>query len=339
MSNLHRLITPVIIGLTTFFFASATANPADSLVIRFANRTRMVIYAPDKAGIQALSKYDLNKIVREMSMELDSLPTGETAISREGGQYLKDTVLVVRKKRNGVTITINGSGDTTRIDSTQHRRDYTRSSVRRGVNSWKRSIDFQIGLNAWVKPSAPDLCPNCFLAGIDLRPLGSRYFAVAFSQRPTLINGKRVKLSLYYAAEASWNNFMFEEDILLQKGPTTVLFGAAQEPLKKSKLTTFALQLPVVPRLSFYNASGRKVFHVGLGGFVGYRLDSYTKIKRQNDDKSREHSNFYLNDLRYGLVGHLGIVKTNLFVKYDLNPIFQAGKGPDVRALSFGISF
>lgn len=336
MNATFRLILIIGAVLATTLPSVASVTPADSLVIRFANRTRLVIYAPDKAGIQALSNYDLNKIVREMGMQLDSIPGGQTAISRGGDRYLKDTVLVVTKKKGGIRITITDSGDTTKTDSAQNRRDYTRSSVRRGVNSWKRSIDFQIGLNAWIKPAdgmpvSNDLRP-------DLRPLGSRYFAVAFSQRPTLINGKRTKLSLYYAAEASWNNFMFEEDILVRKGPTAVQFETASESLKKSKLTTFALQLPVVPRLAFYSASGRKVFHIGLGGFIGYRLDSYTKVKRENDDKSREHSNFYLNDLRYGLVGHLGIIKTNLFVKYDLNPVFQAGKGPDVRALSFGIS-
>lgn len=335
MNSILRLITIIVVGLLSIEFTTALANPTDSLVIRFANRTRLVIYAPDKAGIQALSNYDLNKIVREMGMQLDSLPGGQAAISRDGDQYLKDTVLVVTKKKGGVRITIGGSDDTTKTDSTRNRRDYTRSSVRRGVNSWKRSIDFQIGLNAWIKPTDVTSVGN---ASPDLRPLGSRYFAVAFSQRPTLINGKRTKLSLYYAAEASWNNFMFEEDILVRKGPTALQFDTAPESLKKSKLTTFALQLPVVPRLAFYSASGRKVFHIGLGGFLGYRLDSYTKIKRENDDKSREHSNFYLNDFRYGLVGHLGIVKTNLFVKYDLNPVFQAGKGPDVRALSFGIT-
>lgn len=339
MKTIYQLIAAMLLGIPAIRPVNASVNPADSLVIRFANRTRMVIYAPDKAGIQALSNYDLNKIVREMSMELDSVPSGEAAISRDGNRYLKDTVLVVRKKKNGVTITIGGSGDTARTDSAQQHRDYTRSTVRRGVNSWKRSIDFQIGLDTWIKPANQALSGGVVVP--DLLPLGSRYFAVAFSQRPTLIDGRRTKLSLYYAAEASWNNFMFQEDILVQKGPASAQFVPSTEPLKKSKLTTFALQLPVVPRLSFYNASGRKVFHIGLGGFVGYRLDSYTKIKRQNDERSREHSNFYLNDLRYGLVGHLGIVKTNLFVKYDLNPVFQAGKGPDpnVRALSFGISF
>ena len=81
------------------------------------------------------------------------------------------------------------------------------------------------------------------------------------------------------------------------------------------------------------------MFHLGIGGFVGYRLDSYSKIKLQNNERERDHASFYLNNLRYGLVGHLGIVKTNLFVKYDLNPVFQADKGPNVRTLSFGIAF
>ncbi len=337
MKNMRRLLVALGVGLAGIGLAKAASDPADSLVIRFARQTRMVIYAPDKAGIQALSAYDLNKIVREMSMQLDSVPGGKAAITRKGDRYLKDTVLVMTRKKNGVTIVITGSGDTVRSDSARSRRDYTRASVRKGVNSWKRSIDIQLGLNTWLAPA------NAVLAGSkrvpDINPLGSRYFAIAFSQRPTLADGKRTKFSLYYAAEASWNNFMFEEDIRVQKGPATVDFVPSAEPLKKSKLTTFALQLPVVPRLSFYNAAGRKVFHIGLGGFVGYRLDSYTKIKQQNDDKSRQHNSFYLNNLRYGLVGHLGIVKTNLFVKYDLNPIFQAGKGPDVRALSFGISF
>jgi hypothetical protein len=62
MTTIHRLLTTLLVGLTTAGAVSASINPADSLVIRFANRTRMVIYAPDKAGIQALSNYDLNKL-------------------------------------------------------------------------------------------------------------------------------------------------------------------------------------------------------------------------------------------------------------------------------------
>ena len=336
MNDTRRLIATAVLGLITFMAQAAPNGPADSLVIRFANRTRMVIYAPDKAGIQALSNYDLNKIVREMSMKLDSVPGGKTAISQQGDRYLKDTVLVVTKKKNGVTIIINGSADTTRSDSARNRRDYSRSSVKRNVSSWSRSVDFQIGLNTFLTQSTLPAYPSDVYA---LTPLGSRYFAIAFAQRPTIINGKRAKLSLYYAVEGSWNNYMFDNNVVATKGASQVEFVPATEQLKKSKLTTFALQVPVVPRISFYNSAGRKVFHLGVGGFVGYRLDSYTKIKRPNNDKQHDHANFYLNDLRYGLVGHIGVLRTNLFIKYDLNPVFQAGKGPDVRTLSFGITF
>ncbi len=337
MNSFLQIVATALIGLIIVTDGrAALAHPVDSLVIRFANRTRMVIYAPDKAGIQALSNYDLNKIVREMGMKLDSVPGGETAISQNGDRFLKDTVLVVTRKKDGVTIVINSKGDTTRSDSAKSRRDYTQTTSRRSISSWARSVDFQIGLNAFLTQSAQSGYPEDLY---NTRPLGSRYFAIAFAQRPTLINGKRVRLSLYYALEGSWNNYMFENNVIATKGLSQVEFNSATEELKKSKLTTFALQLPVVPRVSFYNASGRKVFHLGLGGFVGYRLDSYSKIKRMNNDRDRNHSNFYLNDLRYGLVGHVGVLKTNLFVKYDLNPVFQVGKGPDLRTLSFGITF
>ncbi|WP_254448712.1 outer membrane beta-barrel protein [Spirosoma rhododendri] len=293
----------------------------------------MVIYAPDKAGIQALSNYDLNKIVREMGMKLDSVPNGQTAISRDGDRFLKDTLLVVTRRKDGVMIVINNT-DTTRSDSARNRRDYKKDVDRKNRNSWARGVDIQLGLNALITRTAvPGYSPA---RPYELRPVGSRYIAIAFRQRPTLINGKRAKLSLQYGVEAAWSNYMFDNNVVASRGSEGVVLAPYSEQLNKTKLTTFALQVPVVPRLSFYSASGRKSFHIGLGGFVGYRLDSYTKIKRQNGDKSREHNSFYLNSLRYGLVGHIGLQRTSLFVKYDLNPLFQVGKGPDVRSISFG---
>ncbi len=329
-------VNAIIALLLCLYGTSSQAKggqPTDSLVIRFANRTRMVIYAPDKAGIQALSNYDLNKIVREMGMKLDSVPNGQTAISRDGDRFLKDTLLVVTRRKDGVMIVINDT-DTTRSDSARNRRDYKQAINKRNRNSWDRGIDVQLGLNTLLTgTTVPGYAPSQY----ELRPFGSRYIAVNFRQRPTIVNGKRAKLSIQYGIEAAWSNYMFDNNVVASRGTDGVVFAPYSERLAKSKLTTFAVQTPIVPRLSFYNASGRKTFHIGLGGFIGYRLDSYTKIKRENGDKSREHNSFYLNSLRYGLVGHIGLQRTSLFVKYDLNPLFQDGKGPDVRSLSFGI--
>jgi hypothetical protein len=346
MKTNHFLALAAALFLTLTLSAQARTTGTDSLVIRFANQTRMVIYAPDRAGILALSAYDLNKIVHDMGLKLDSLPNGQTAVrvdEQTGERYLKDTVLVVTRNRGNVNVVIRKSGG--------YRPDTIGGAIRNARNVIRAVRDtirqqrhrdvmnpffaIQLGINGFATNSST----TTYSGGpYELRPSGSRYFALAIGQRPELAGNSRVKLSLYYALEGVWNNYMFDNSVIARKGPTQVLFSDAGEPLDKSKLTNFSLQVPVVPRITFYSASGRRAFYIGVGGFVGYRLDSYTKTKNLNGDKNREYSNFYQTDLRYGLVGHVGIRKLNLFVKYELNPMFQPGKGPDIRSYSFGIT-
>lgn len=325
----------LFIVLSTYFKGYGATDPADSLVINFANRTRLVIHAPDKKGIQGLVAYDLNKMIREMGLKLDSIPAGQTYIidEKNGQRYLKDTVLVVTKDGNDVNILINGNE--TQKEDTITTYTYTSQKSRTSDSGLKIKTDFHIGLNNWISQNQTMMYQN----GIyDLKPLGSRYFAINFYRNPTLAKGKKVRLSIRYGLEIAWNNYMFEENIRANKGVTAIEFAVVNEPLKKSKLTVATLQLPVVPQLSFYNESGRKTIHIGLGGFLGYRVDSYTKVKFENDDKRRDHANFNLNDFQYGLIANLGLLKTEFFVKYNLNSVFRTNQGPDLRTITFGIS-
>ena len=333
------LIAAVTAFLITITTQAKSVSLVDSLVIRFANRTRIVIYAPDKAGIQALSNYDLNKIVREMGMKLDSVPGGQTAISQDGGQFLKDTVLVVTKKKDGVTIVINGTGDTTQTTSQQERNRQNYERERRQKRDRDRgSFDYglSIGLSNFIQQSANPAYPD---DSYDLRPLGSRYIAFSIGAMPTLIRGRYASLKLYYGVELAWSNFMFQGNNIAEKTATGVAFPDAGRDLQKSKLTVCTIGVPVVPRVTFYNSDGRKTCHIGLGGYVNYRLDSYRKIKEADGSKDRRHSDFDLNNIRYGLMAHLGIRSLDFFAKYDLSPLFQVSKGPDVRTLTFGIGF
>lgn len=339
MNRLLRTLAALISLIISIQTQAKPVSPTDSLVIRFANRTRLVIYAPDKAGIQALSNYDLNKIVREMGMKLDSVPGGQTAISQDGGRFLKDTVLVVTKQKDGVTIVVNGDTDTTKTNSRKKDdtdRSYDRARRRKRHDGSNFDYTVSIGLNTMIQQSAN---PNYPEDNYALRPIGSRYFALSAGAMPTIIRGKYASLKLYYGVELAWNNFMFEGNRIAQKDPAGIAFVDAGRDLQKSKLTVCTIGIPVVPRLTFYNSDGRKICHIGFGGYVNYRLDSYRKIKEANGGKDRQHSDFYLNSVRYGLVAHLGLRSVDFFAKYDLNPLFQTGKGPDVRTLTFGIGF
>lgn len=339
MKNI-RVLFILVVGLIT---ESRAASTADSLIIQFANRTRVVVYAPDKAGIKSLSAYDLNRIIREMSLSLDSLPAGKTAVTineQDGQRYLKDTVIVVTKRNGDVRVVIRGS-DETRTDTTGNGqndsdntdREYQRANRRR-KGDWDFSFDGGgFGLTNFIQKSANPAYPE---DSYDLRPLGSRYVSVALGVMPTISRGKRASLKLYYGLELAWNNFMFDGNNIVEKTPTGVAFPEAGRDLRKSKLTTCTIGIPVVPRVTFYNNQGRKVAHIGVGGYANYRIDSYRKIKEADGSKDRRHSNYDLNTYRYGLMTHLGIGKTDFFVKYDLSPLFKTGRGPDVRAISFG---
>ncbi|QKZ15629.1 hypothetical protein HU175_01990 [Spirosoma sp. KUDC1026] len=321
----------------------AHARPsADSLVIQFANRTRMVIYAPDKNGIKSLSAYDLNKIVRDMGMKLDTLPDGKTAVSlneQEGEKYIKDTVLIVTRRKGDISVVIRDS-EKVDTDSVKHKAEYQKatSNRQRSRKSDRQRVSFEglgIGLTNLVQRSSLPAYPE---DSYKLKPIGSRYIALAFGSMPTIAGGKHVSLKLYYGLEVAWNNFMFEENVIPEKTPAGIVFTPAGRELSKSKLTVCTLGIPIVPRLTFYNDNGRKLGHFGVGVYGNYRLDSYRKIKEEDGGVDRRHSDFGLKDLRYGLIAHIGIRRTGFFVKYDLSPLFEPGQGPDVRAISFGLS-
>lgn len=350
---MRQLLILCFILCSTFGFAGGqpTASSSDSLVLIFGNKTRMVIHSTDKNGIQELAKYDLNRIIRDMGLKLDSTDNGNTLVmvdKNNSVRYLRDTVIVVTKKDGNVTVTIRESnndrvGERQESKRSQDRvgkddEDYTfRPNDYRRKNGWSRWSMFSVnvGLNLFTNaPGSNALADDQY----QLRPIGSRFVSLAIGQRPVLARGRRAALSVYYGLEFAWNNFMFENDNTVRKGPAGVEFVPIGQEVQKSKLTAATIGIPLVPRVSFYNQSGKKVFHIGAGPYVNYRIDSYTKIKYENDEKDRFRSNYYLNDLRYGLMTHLGIGKTNFFVRYDLNPLFEEDRGPDLRALSFGIT-
>ena len=168
-----------------------------------------------------------------------------------------------------------------------------------------------------------------------LRPLGSRFVAVGYQARLRLAEGHRAGLALRTGFDVSWYNFMFDENRLAIQTPAGIAFPDAGRPLEKSKLTAAYLNLPMVPTVVFRKGA-IKAF--GAGGYVGMRLDSYTKVKETDGSRDRVHGTFALNNFRYGLTAEVDFRHApTFFVNYDLNPLFRDGQGPRVQGLSFGV--
>lgn len=81
-------------------------------------------------------------------------------------------------------------------------------------------------------------------------------------------------------------------------------------------------------------------FKVGLGGFIGYNLQSQSEIRFERNGRNVRDiriNDFTTNDFVYGLDVYFGYKWVNVFARYNLNEIFD---GPiDAQYVSFGIRF
>ncbi len=170
-------------------------------------------------------------------------------------------------------------------------------------------------------------------AGYDLRPIGSRFVALAWHKRIPLITSGSTKLRLVTGPEVAWNNFMFEGRNVLTRQNGQLVINQADVDLRKTKLVTTQLNLPVM-----LNVSARSGFSISAGAYIGMRLDSYTKVKPEGGSAVRSHNSFNLNPVRWGFMTEIGFRGCGkLFGRYEPNSLFRTGEGPNASVWSVGI--
>ena len=211
----------------------------------------------------------------------------------------------------------------------------------------RRGLNFYLGLNALTGvepelavpyPGAPAYIPN-----FTLDPRGSRYASIEISRFVTLSEGKKSAFRLGYGLEIDWYNFRFDHNRIATKGPNSVQFTTItsstgkEVAMSKNKMSVSYLTLPIMPHFVFDKKSAVQM--IAIGGYVSYRLDTWTKaIEEESGNLRKETSNLYINPFRYGVRAEFALRHfPDLFFSYDLSPLFEPGKGPEMRGLAFGI--
>ena len=192
-------------------------------------------------------------------------------------------------------------------------------------------------INAMIYPM------NYLQTDTELKPFSSRYVSVEFSESLTLVKGKKSAFKLGLGISFDWYNFMFDHNRLVQKANQGAIFQPKFDAqgkdiaFSKNKLTVSYINIPIMPHVVFSKNSGVQM--VGIGGYVGYRIDSWTKsIEEKTENLNRVSSNFNLNQFRYGLRAEFAFKKLpNLFFNYDLSPLFEKNSSPNLAGFSFGI--
>ncbi|MFA9199139.1 MAG: outer membrane beta-barrel protein [Aquirufa sp.] len=211
----------------------------------------------------------------------------------------------------------------------------------------RKGLNFYLGLNALTGvepelavpyPGAPAYVPN-----FTLDPMGSRYASIEISRFVTLSEGKKSAFRLGYGLEIDWYNFRFDHNRIATKGPNSVQFTTItsstgkEVAMSKNKMSVSYLTLPIMPHFVFDKKSAVQM--VAIGGYVSYRIDTWTKaIEEESGNLRKETSNLYVNPFRYGVRAEFALRHfPDLFFSYDLSPLFEPGKGPEMRGLAFGI--
>jgi hypothetical protein len=211
----------------------------------------------------------------------------------------------------------------------------------------RKGFNVYIGLNGLTgeMPQVTTMIyPSPYLnSDKELKPLGSRFVSLEFSSSAMIARGKKSALKLGYGLSFDWYNFMFDHNRVVNKAPSATNFQPIlnaqgnEIQLSKNKLAVSYITLPIMPYVAFSKQSAIQM--IGLGGYVSYRLDSWTKtIEEKSDNLARNGSNFNLNQVRYGVKAEVGLRHVGeLFFNYDLSPLFQKDLGPQLTAFSFGI--
>jgi hypothetical protein len=163
-----------------------------------------------------------------------------------------------------------------------------------------------------------------------------------------------------------WHNYRFSRNTRLNSD-SSFLIGYIDQgiSIRKTKLTTLHLTVPVLFEFQTNHRHKKNSFHVGAGMVIGARLSSHTKkyynelnkdfeIARYNPatgkyeteflatspshSKGKTFDDFFLQPFKFDATVRIGWGFINLFATYSVNQMFQKDKGPELYPWTIGIT-
>lgn len=346
---MKRLIS-LLFGLLIGFSSLANTFATDTTIVEFTDKKsqkRITVITPDDNRFEIPVNLNLENLLKEMG--IDSSQRKRALLLIGSNEQKQDTILVISQEGQRISIVANQQlqkvvqkiaegrekGNENNFDfgdgkyQEEEEKDPDEEEHKEGKRFFSKS-DFGIylGLNGFQQEPAS--------AAAKLRTWPSRYVAISFRKNITLINSKQMDLALSYAPEFAWYNFMFVNNNGVSFDDDQISFVDLNMATEKSKLVVPNVNLPVMLHFGFKEAK----FKFGIGGYVGYRIGGYSKVKETNNNKDKIKSSYGLEDFQYGLTAEAGKRRgLTVFFRYQLNDMFQSNQvnAVGVRPFSVGL--
>ena len=369
------LLMTLLLGGLKVTRASSLASGAvqkDTIVVRLPNQATLTLTVRDAAQLRQMKDYHLDSLTSRLAGYIAQAETAAKNASTDQvtlqfypdkdqpGKNLPEQIRITTRKKTpntnrvdvalnkafGVTVTTDEHGsksyNTSEGRDKEQRQAHRDSLYRKNIEHKHGSTNLiiDLGVNALVNQKQY-FAPGGQLEPIDLRTEGSRYINIGLVYFARL-GGKHSPVSLAMGPEFAFNNFMLSGNNkwVNNNGRTDVVREIDGRQFQKSKLASSSINLPLMLHLQLSDSHYKSTFTLGAGGFVGYRIKSWTKLKYTSNGttyKDKEDGSYNMENFLYGLQGTIGYRHLELFAKYNMNNLFKAGIGPDTQILSFGV--
>lgn len=208
---------------------------------------------------------------------------------------------------------------------------YENDSVRRKKQEYRErrttsQFVFAIGLNNAVTDGSVE--------NSDFKFAGSRFYEWGVSYN-TRIDKSHNLLHLKYGASLVYNDLRPTENRVFAVNGNQTTLQTSTIDLKSARFRNVYLVAPLHLEFDFTKKKEKEgktyfnthnSFRLGVGGYAGIRIKSKQKIEYEIDDvdyDEKAKGDFNASNFIYGLSAYVGYKETSLYIKYDLNPIFQ----------------
>jgi len=183
----------------------------------------------------------------------------------------------------------------------------------------------------------------------DFKIGGSRFFEIGWAWKTRVFENSNW-LRLKYGVSFQFNGLKPTDNCYFVENGNLTELEEFEFDLDKSKFRTDNLVFPVhfefgpskkTEGADYFRFSTKNQFKVGVGGYAGFNIGERQKLKYKVDgDKKKDKlkGDYNTNDFVYGLSSYVSLGGTALYVKYDLNPLFD-DPNLEMRNISFGLRF
>jgi hypothetical protein len=197
---------------------------------------------------------------------------------------------------------------------------------------------------------ANNLVTDKQVANSDFKYLRSHFYEWGLTGNTRILKEDNL-LHFKYGLSLMYNNLRATDNRYFEKNGTQTDLVTSTASLDESRFRNVYVMVPMHLEFDFTKKEIRddvnyfrthKSFRVGLGGYAGLRVKSKQILSFDdavgNDVKQKTKGNFNVNDFNYGLSTYVGYKATSLYLKCDLNPLFE-NNTVDQNNISLGLRF